>query len=250
MHERQAPHGGSYRTRKPAAALVAALVSGCSGVMVGDVACEPSGVFPPGAAAVPSALAAAGEPETKFVDLPAVGGWPKLLRAKGPVYALIEFHPYVGQLGVLSESERADSGLGFGFVAGYRLPMANAKALGFEFIYERSGHTNEAAGAGADATAKRLVLASRLNLRMDEKLTPFAVAGAGIYKLEFDGLDPTYNLSGLGVMMGGGVDYSPKPGFSVRAALNLHIWAAGEEGSDRGGTAETLALGLGAAVSF
>ncbi len=242
-----------------AAMLAAVLVSGCSRLAATGLVCGPAGrgppgratdVLPPGGLSVSSALAGASEVEAKFVDLPPVSGWPRPLRAKGPVYALVEFHPYVGQLGVLSETRRADAGTGFGIVAGYRLPMANAKTLGFELNYEWSDHTNEAAGGGVDATAKRVVAAARLNMRMDEKLTPFAVAGAGIYKLEFDGMDPTYNLSGLGVMMGGGVDYSPSPSFSIRAELGLHIWAAGEEASDHGGTAETLTLGLGAAVSF
>jgi opacity protein-like surface antigen len=188
------------------------------------------------------------EEDAPVLRLPPLERWPRTMWLGGAAYALVQLNPYVAQLGVLSEYERADSGLGFGVVAGYRVPMSNAKALGFELAYERSGHTNE--DAAVDATATRLVVAARLNLKMDEKFTPFAVAGAGIYKLEFDGMDPKFNLSGPGVMIGGGVDYSPKSNFSFRAELGMHIWAAEEEGTGHGGTAETLAIGLGASVSF
>jgi opacity protein-like surface antigen len=205
--------------------------------------------FRPDTARVSMALAAADRDEdAPVLQLPPLERWPRTMWLGGAAYALVQLNPYVAQLGVLSQYERADSGLGFGVLAGYRLPMSNAKALGFELAYERSGHTNE--DAGVDATATRLVAAARLNMRMDEKLTPFAVAGAGIYKLEFDGIDPRYNLSGLGLMIGGGVDYSPKSSFSLRAELGIHIWAAEEEGTAHGGTAETLAIGLGASVSF
>ena len=205
--------------------------------------------FRPDTARISMALPAADHEEDEPVlRLPPLERWPRTMWLGGAAYALVQLNPYVAQLGVLSDYERADSGLGFGVVAGYRLPMSNAKALGFEFVYERSGHTNE--DAAVDATATRLVAATRLSLKMDEKFTPFAVAGAGIYKLEFDGMDPNFNLSGLGVMIGGGVDYSPKSSFSLRAELGMHIWAAEEEGSGHGGTAETFAIGLGASMSF
>ena len=205
--------------------------------------------FHPDTARVSMALPAADyKDDAPVLRLPPLERWPRTMWLGGAAYALVQLNPYVAQLGVLSDYERADSGLGFGVVAGYRFPMANAKALGLELAFERSGHTNE--DAAVDATATRFVAAARLNLKMDEKFTPFAVAGAGIYKLEFDGMDPKFNLSGLGVMIGGGVDYSPRPSFSLRAELGIHIWAAEEEGSGHGGTAETLAIGLGASVSF
>ncbi len=81
---------------------------------------------------------------------------------KGPVYALVELSPYVGQLGVLSDYRRADAGTGFGVVVGYRKPMRNARALGFEVAYGRSGHRNES--ARTDAVATRLVAAARLSM--------------------------------------------------------------------------------------
>ena len=202
---------------------------------------------------MPSALAAvtAGETdvEVEIVDLPGLSNWPRSLRAKGPTYALFQFSPYVGQFGVLKDCSRADSGIGIGFVGGYRKPLKGAKALALEVSYGWSFHTNES--SEVDATATRLIGAARLNMRMDQKLTPFVVAGGGIYKLEFDGLDEKFNLSGLGVMFGGGVDYAPKTSFSVRAELGVHIWDAEETGaSGGGGSATTLMLGVGAAMSF
>ncbi len=230
-----------------AAIVAAVLVSGCSGLVATDTLPPPAGAAPAAAAAVPRALAGAGEVETTFVDLPPVGGWPRVLRTKGPVYALAQFSPYVGQLGVLSDYERADAGMGYGVVFGYRMPMGGAKALSFEAIYEQSSHTSDA--TGRDATATRIVAASRLSMKMDDKLMPFVVAGGGMYALDFDGLPSEYNLSGLGVMLGGGVDYSPSPGFLIRAEVDVHVWGAAEE-SGSGGTAQTLTLVVGAAVSF
>lgn len=243
-----------------AAGVVAVLVSGCGGFVATDVVPgaredEPlrrsGAAFAPRAAAFSAALAGAdGDESVEIQDvyLPALSSWPRSLRAKGPVYALVQVNPFVGQFGVLADYERADTGFGFGIVGGYRKPMSGAKALALEGIFERSSHTNES--SDVDATATRLIAAARLNMKMDEKLTPFVVAGGGRYKLEFDGLDSRFNLSGLGVMFGGGIDYAPKTNFSVRAEMNLHIWDAAEEGSGGGGMAETLTLGFGAAVSF
>ena len=239
------------------AVLTALLLSGCSGMALVEpesprAARRPTATasaFLPDAARVSMALPAADhEEDAPVLRLPPLERWPRTMWLGGAAYALVQLNPSVAQLGVLSEYERADSGLGFGVVAGYRFPMSNAKALGFEVAYERSGHTNQ--DADVDAIATRFVAAARLNLKMDEKFTPFAAVGAGIYKLEFDGIDPKFNLSGRGVMIGGGVDYSPKPNFSLRAELGIHIWAAEEEGSGHGGTAETLSVGLGASVSF
>lgn len=232
---------------KRATMVAAVLVSGCSGLVATDTLPPPAGAAPAAAAEVPRALAGAGEVETKFVDLPPVGGWPRVLRVKGPVYALVTLSPYVGQLGVLSDYERADAGMGWGLAVGYRMPMGGAKALALEVIYEQSSHTSDA--TGFDATATRIVAASRLSMKMDEKLMPFAVVGGGFYDLEFDGMPSEYNLSGLGVMVGGGVDYSPSPGFLIRAEVDVHVWGAAEE-SGSGGTAQTVTLVIGAAVSF
>lgn len=252
-----------------AGVLAAVLVSGCAGAL-GPRSSQPrrfqtleqtetggspsaalpaSAALPPGTAELPSALAAVTDVEVEIVDLPVLSSWPRSLRAEGPTYALFQFSPYVGQFGVLKDYSRADSGVGIGFVGGYRKPLSGAKALAIEVSYGWSFHTNES--SEVDATATRLIGAARLNMRMDQKLTPFAVAGGGIYKLEFDGLDEKFNLSGLGVMFGGGVDYAPKTSFSVRAELGLHIWDAAEESaSGGGGSATTLMLGIGAALSF
>ncbi|MHC4501970.1 MAG: outer membrane beta-barrel protein [Planctomycetota bacterium] len=259
--------------RSSAVAFVAAaLVSGCAGLLgprsselrrfrtleqteageLSTAALPASAALPPGTAQLPSALAAVTPGETdvevEIVDLPDLSSWPRSLRAEGPTYALFQFSPYVGQFGVLKDYNRADSGVGIGFVGGYRKPLSGAKALAFEVSYGLSFHTNES--SEVDAKATRFIGAARLNMRMDQKLTPFAVAGGGIYKLEFDGLDEKFNLSGMGVMFGGGVDYAPKTSFSVRAELGLHIWDAEEEASGGGGSATTLMLGIGAALSF
>jgi hypothetical protein len=91
--------------------------------------------------------------------------------------------------------------------------------------------------------------AARLNLAMNRKLNPFVVAGGGSYMLDFAEINPRFDLTGPGFMLGGGVDYVPQPAFSVRAELCVHVWEAYEESGD-GGVAETLALALGAALSF
>lgn len=233
---------------RQAVILAAILVSGCSSLVATNLARERVGTFPPEAAGVPSALAAAGEVEIEIVYLPSLSSWPRSLRAKGPMYALYKFSPYVGQLGVLKDYKRADSGIGFlGVAVGYRKPLSGAKAMSFEFIFEQSAHTNES--SDVDATATRLLGAVRLNMKMDEKLTPFVVAGGGRYSLEFDELNSKFNLSGLGIMLGGGVDFAPNTGFFVRAELAVHIWDAAEE-SGNGGRAITPTIGIGAAVSF
>ena len=211
------------------------------------------------AAAVPYELAAlthslasadgsGDEIEPVIADLPDLEKWPRYLRAEGPLYGLVQFSPYVGQFGTPADAKRADSGMGYGLTVGYRVPFSGASALGFEFIYESSGHRNEA--SDVDARATRIVAGARLSLKMDEKIVPFAVAGLGSYSLKFDGLDSEYDLSGLGVMIGGGINVSPSPRFSFRSELALHLWDAAEEGSGHGGMAETLALALGAAFSF
>jgi hypothetical protein len=150
-------------------------------------------------------------------------------------------------MGVLSDQERADSGFGLGLVGGYRFPMSGARSLGVELGYEWSGHTNPT--SHVDAKATRLTAQARLSFNADENLVPFAVAGGGLYSLEFDKLASEYDLSGLGLLMGGGAEYVHASGFFARAELGLHIWDAAEE-SGAGGVAETLTLSLGAAYSF
>jgi hypothetical protein len=86
-------------------------------------------------------------------------------------------------------------------------------------------------------------------MRMDEKTTPFVVAGGGIYQLQFANLDPMYHLSGLGMLVGGGVDFTPQPTISIRAEVGLHIWSAEEE-SGGGGVAQTVNVGIGVGANF
>ncbi len=240
--------GGEFRG---AAILAAVLLTGCSSFVM-----EPGRsnrlLTPRSSSEIAVALAGANGVgtsaiEIEIVDIPGLSSWPRSLRAAGPMYALFQLQPYVGQFGVIRDQKRADSGLGFGLVFGHRKPMSGAKSLGLEFIFERSGHTNES--SAVDATATRLLGAARMNLNMDKELTPFIVAGGGMYSLKFDGLDPKFNLSGLGFMAGGGVDFSPKRNLAVRAELVLHIWDAAQE-DGAGGMAETLTLGVGAALSF
>jgi hypothetical protein len=224
-----------------------AAVSGCTG---GETLARsaPTGARP--ALHSPAALLSGdlGE-EAPLLEFPRLERWPRTMYLGGAMYAHVQLSPYVGQFGVLQEYELADAGAGFGVSAGMRFPAGSATALGVELLYERSAHTN--AGADVAATATRLLGAARLGFNMDRKLSPFAVVGFGSYSLEFDRLDSQYDVAGPGLLMGGGVDYSPKPKFTIRAELGLHVWTATEQRSGGGtGGAQTLALGLGAAVSF
>ena len=227
------------------AVWAAFLLSSCSGLVARDLA----GEHPPSAPASVGGglLGAANEGAPQVVKLPSLGRWPRYLRSQGPFYGLIGLSPYVGQLGILSEKERADSGRGYGAVLGYRVPLRGATCLGIEFMYERSQHWN--VSSDVEAVATRSGLALRMSFRMDEKVHPFAMAGGGLYRLEFDQLDPRFDLSGPGVFFGGGVDFSAAARLAVRAEMCLHIWDAAEE-SGHGGTAGTFTVGLGAAVSF
>ena len=208
----------------------------------GEVVASPRGL-----PEVTRSLAGATDIQPVVVDLPPLENWPRYLRSSGPLYGLVQLSPYVGQFGVPADAGRADTGMGYGVVFGYRVPFSGANALGFEVIYEGSSHRNEA--SDVDASATRIVAGVRASFRMDERTVPFAVAGVGRYSLEFDTLDPRFNLSGLGVMLGGGLNITPSPRFSFRAELALHLWDAAEE-SGHGGLAETLAVALGAAFSF
>ena len=250
--------GSAGHATAVAAFVPVLLATGCAGVIPGREAALGSGARPAfisgGAAASPqgmsgvtNSLAGASVVQPVVVDLPPLNKWPRYLRSSGPFYGLVQLSPYVGQFGVPADAGRADAGLGFGLVFGYRVPFSSTNALGFELMYESSSHQNDV--SRVDASAKRIVAGVRANFKMDERMVPFAVAGLGKYTLKFDGLDPKYNLSGMGVMFGGGVSFSPKPRLSLRAELALHLWDAAEE-SGHGGFAQTLALALGTAFSF
>lgn len=236
------------------ASVTALLLSGCAGVTLGVTAperrmavAERVTARPSGSSEVTHILAGATDIQPVIVDLPPLGKWPRYLRSSGPLYGLVQLSPYVGQFGLPADAGRANAGMGYGVTVGYRVPFSGENAIGFELIYEASGHDNEA--SGVDASATRIVAGLRANFGMDERMVPFAVAGIGRYSLEFDGLDPKFDLSGLGVMFGGGVNISPSPRFSFRAEIALHLWDAAEE-SGNGGLAETLAVAFGTAFSF
>jgi len=229
------------------APLAALLLAGCSGARYVDVAPGVTSTAPGQLRPLTVLASADGLDDVPLLDLPPLPKWPRTLRSGGAAYAMLDLAPYVGQLGVLSQYERADAGVGVGVTAGYRTPLAGAKTLGFEFIFETSNHYN--AAAGVDATATRLLGAARLNMKMDTKLTPFALVGGGLYQLQYAQLDPRFDLSGLGLLFGGGVDFTPNPKFTLRAELGAHVWAAAEESGD-GGVAGTIAINLGAGVSF
>ena len=241
-----------------AAFVPALLLAGCVGVIPGAYAPTDPGrgpmrlsgtvaARPRGLSEVTRSLTGATEAQPVIVDLPPLANWPRYLRSEGPIYGLVQFSPYVGQYGVPADAGRADAGMGYGAVLGYRVPFSGTNALGFEIMYETSSHYNEA--SGVDAGATRIVAGLRANFKMDERTVPFAVAGVGMYSLEFDGLDPKFNLSGLGIMLGGGLNVSPSPRFSFRAEVARHLGDAAEE-SGNGGLAETLAVAFGTAFSF
>jgi hypothetical protein len=170
----------------------------------------------------------------------------------GAGYALVQFNPYVGQLGVLAERKRAGAGLGFGIVCGYRMIVRGATAIGLEVVVDASEHTNDISHTAAHAT--RTGVGLRASFRADEALQPFVSAGGGQYALRSDGMPSKFDLAGPGVFVGGGLDYSPpspsqRGRFFARAELSLGLWGAVDEVGG-GGLAGTVTLGLGAAVSF
>ena len=231
-----------------AAALMGCVATGPEGsVAGGDLRAS---AYPPLAVEVPGLLTSeAGDSVTpQVVSLPPGDGWPRLLPDAGPFYALAQFSPYVGQFGVLADWDRADAGYGLGALFGYRLPLNNAFALGLEVQYEFSEHKNPS--AGVDAHHTRYGGAVRATFNFDRKLRPFGVVGGGEYRMEFDSVDPKFFLRGLGVFLGGGVDYVHSGQLAIRGEMTIHIWDAAEIGYDKGGTATTLFLGAGAAFSF
>lgn len=227
--------------------LALGLLSGCLGSVPLQLPERAGRAAPAAAARLDGLLSAAiGDVEPKVFHVP-VERWPRSLRNAGPVYVLVHLSPYVGQLGAIAETRRADAGSGYGAVLGYRIPAAGATVLGFEILREASGHWNSNSDVAAAAT--RTCLALRANFRADSKVQPLAVAGGGLYAVEFEGLDPRFDISGPGFLLGGGVDFAPSRRFSARVELSLHVWAAAEE-SGGGGLAGTLAFNLGAALSF
>ncbi len=229
-----------------AAFLIAA---GCSGPG-SYLATIGSGSALPASTTSPALLLPAAEPEgpqPHTFELPSLGRWPLSFGGRGPVYVLAQLSPYVGQLGVLAEARRADTGTGFGAAFGYRVPLTGARSLGFELICETSSHWNEA--SDVDGTANRISAGARLSFRADQRVVPFAVAGAGYYELRFKDLGFGTELAGPGLLVGGGVDYVPVKAFTVRLEMNVHVWDAADD-YGHGGVAATITIGLGAGTSF
>jgi opacity protein-like surface antigen len=185
--------------------------------------------------------------EPTVVTLPALSQWPRYLSGRSPWYGHISLSPYVGQMGILSDIERAGSGSGFGAVFGYDIPLFSTTSLGFEMRYGQSSHHNPSSDVSARAT--RLGAGLRMSFSIDDKLRPFFVAGTGTYSMAFDELDSRFDLSGPGFYFGGGGSYAFKDRFSLKAGMCMHIWEAAED-SGNGGTAQTLTVNIGTAFSF
>jgi opacity protein-like surface antigen len=227
--------------------VVAAALTGCARQDLSPLAAGTRGARAD-VASPAGRLAADFDESMPVVELPPLARLPRTIWTGGSTYALVYFSPYVGQFGVLAEYERADAGMGLGIAAGTRVPFKETTVLGLEFILDSSAHTNTASGVGA--TAMRTLCGARMSFAMDKKLSPFALAGGGLYSLEYDTLDPEYDLSGLGFMLGGGVDFAPKKKVSLRAELDVHFWVAQEQGAGGGGLATTVCLVLGGGMSF
>lgn len=221
--------------------ILAVVTAGCVSRLPGaGVPESPAGVCA-------AALAAAGEGEVEIVELPPLEKWPRTLRGEGPLYGMLQLTPYVGQFGVVSDTGRADDGVGLGAVFGYKMPFRGTAVLGVEVSYGLSQHWNASSSVGASATQAGLGL--RAAFRMDGMLNPFATAGLGYYTMAFDNLDSKFDLSGLGGYVGGGVDVSSTKALSIRTEAKLHLWEAADS-MGGGGLAETLTVSLGAAWSF
>ncbi len=247
--------------------LAAAAVSGCI-LAAGCAAVRPTGFvdsigastpggpgrswYPPPAGEVASRLASETSdldtPAPEEVSLPPMESWPRTFADAGPFYALGQFSPLVAPLGVLKESGRADAGYGIGALFGYKLPLSNALALGLEVQIEFSEHLNPSSDVKAHQT--RTCGAVRAMFRFDEELRPFGVVGGGRYSMTFDSVSSDFHLFGLGMFLGGGVDYVQSDRLTIRGEMTLHIWDAAEKGSGNGGVAQVLFLGAGAAFTF
>ena len=229
--------------------LAAFFLAGCFG-RESHLSAAGAGDALPATTTSPALLLLAAEqegPELHAFDLPPLGRWPLSFGGRGPVYAFVQLAPYVGQLGVLAEARRADTGTGFGATFGYRVPLTGARSLGFELICETSSHHNEA--SDVDGRANRISAGARLSFRADQRIVPFAVAGAGYYELRFEDLGFGTELAGPGLLVGGGVDYVPVKAFTVRLEMNVHVWDAADD-YGHGGVAATITIGLGAGTSF
>ena len=225
----------------------AAMLNGCASSLAVDAAAGNRIAMPDPVAAMALLASADDLDDAPLVVLPPAPKWPRTLQPNGSNYVMVQFVPYVGQFGVLADYDRADTGQGMSISAGRRIPLAGGTALGIEIDYETSDHFSPS--SGVDAAATRLAVAARLSMKMDTKVIPFALAGGGIYALDYEVLDPRYDLSGLGIVLGGGTDFVPTPALTLRVELVAHIWAAAEE-SGSGGTATTLCLGFGVGSSF
>lgn len=253
-----------FERTRPARFVISAalLVPGCSGTALVGAGPLEGATFPGDALRVSSALPAgrrsrfrpaatvgaeAEADSPPVLQLPPLERWPRTMWIEGAAYALVQFNPYVGHLGVVAERKRADAGLGYGLVCGYRMTVRGTTVLALEAGFDASEHENEVSRTGAHAT--RVGLGLRASFRGDERLQPFMTAGAGRYALDFDDMSPEYDLSGLGVSFGGGVDFSPSRRFSARGELSMGLWEAADEFGGSG-LAATVTFGLGAMVSF
>jgi hypothetical protein len=247
------------RKRVLPAALAALVLAGCSGTAFVQPGPKGDAVFPEGAVRASSLLPARGrsrfrpaevtevEEDLPVLRLPTLERWPRTMRQSGAAYALVQLNPYVGQLGVLAEGKRADAGMGYGLVCGYRFKVRGTTAFGLEIAHEASNHTNEV--SGTEARAKCTGMGLRASLRADENLSPFVAVGVGGYSLDSIELPPEYDLSGAGVTVRSGAEYSPSRRFSVRTELSVGVWEAADEVGGKG-LAATVTIGVGAAVSF
>jgi len=230
-----------------AATCALLLLTGCASSLVS---------FPPRPTAaaiadVPStadALLAADSVEPEIVALPPLPRWPILMRTAGPFYTHVMLAPLVIQTGILADARRADAGAGVSFAFGMVLFTGGTTMLGLEGVFGQSSHYNPT--SEVDGTASRQCVAGRLLMGGDQARHPFVVAGVGSYALAFDGLDDRFDLSGIGVYAGGGVDFVTTRNLSVRVDGEVHIWDAAESGSGNGGVAGTVRIGVGAALSF
>ena len=237
-----------------AATVVSAMACGCASVWPEGSTVRGDGralACPPLARGAACLLASdLGESEApQEVSLPPMDRWPRIFADAGPFYALGQFSPLVVPMGDLAANDRVDLGYGVGVAFGYRLPLTNVLAVGVEAQFEFSEHTNVSADVAAHQS--RIGAAVRVIFKFDENLRPFGVVGGGQYEMKFDSVPSRFHLSGPGLLLGGGADYIYLEQLTIRGELTYHLWDAAEKGdTSKGGTAQTLCLGVGAAYSF